>query len=172
MLEIIEPNTPDQLDAVRRLCWEYRDFLSALSPFDAKIVDSVYPVAKYQGIVDRLEQEHARPAGAIRLALVDGQPVGCGMYHQLAPDIAEIKRVFVADAARGTGAGFAIMRALIDQAKRAGYKRILMDTSKPLKAAQKLYLSLGFNTRAPYQEIPEIAKDHLLFFEMDLQGTA
>ena len=168
MLDIVEPKTPDQLDAVRRLCWEYLEFLRALSPYDAQIVDSVYPAEKYQRIVDNLEHEHAPPAGAIRLALKDGQPVGCGMYHALAPDTAEIKRVYVTDAARGTGAGYAIMNTLISLARHSGYKRILMDTSKPLKSAQKLYLSLGFQTRDPYQDVPAFAQDHLLFFEMTL----
>ena len=168
MLEITDPKTPDQLDAVRRLCWEYLDFLRALSPFDAKIVDSVYPAEKYQSIVDNLEHEHAAPAGAIRLAWKDAQPVGCGMYHAFAPDTAEIKRVYVTDSARGTGAGYALMEALISQARNTGYKRILMDTSKPLVSAQKLYLSMGFKPRGPYQDVPDIADGHLLFFELDL----
>lgn len=168
MLEIIEPKTPDQLDAVRRLCWEYHAFLRSLSAFDAKIVDCFYPTGKYQRIVDRLEHDHAPPQGAIRLAIKNNVAVGCGMYHALAPDTAEIKRVYITEPARGTGAGFAVMNSLIEQARQSGYRRILMDTSKPLRAAQKLYLSMGFVLREPYQDVPEIAQDHLLFFEMQL----
>lgn len=168
MLKIIEPETPDQLDAVRRLCWDYHAYLRALSPFDAKLVDQIYPKAKYQSLLDRLTEDHAPPSGAICLAVADGEPVGCGMYHQFSEDTAEIKRVFVSDSARGTGAGRAIMTALISQARDAQYKRILMDTSNPLKAAQSLYLSLGFKLRGPYQELPKIADGHLLFFEMPL----
>ncbi|SPF76705.1 hypothetical protein ALP8811_01719 [Aliiroseovarius pelagivivens] len=168
MLTIIEPETPGQLDAVRRLCWEYHAFLRALSSFDATLVDTIYPTEKYQNIVDNLEVEHAAPAGALRLAIKDGQPAGCGMYHGLSPDTAEIKRVYVSETARGTGAGYALMDALITQARQAGYARILMDTSKPLRSAQKLYQSMGFKLRAPYQPVPEIAEGHLLFFEMNL----
>ncbi|NDW51862.1 GNAT family N-acetyltransferase [Aliiroseovarius sp. PrR006] len=168
MLDIIEPNTPDQLDAVRRLCWEYHAYLRALSPFDAELVDAFYPREKYQKIVDNLEHEHASPGGAMRLALKEGEPVGCGMYHALDPDTAEIKRVYVTDAARGTGAGYALMEALITQARNSGFARILMDTSKPLKSAQKLYLSMGFTPRGPYQPLPEIGEGHILFFEMTL----
>ncbi|MDA5094290.1 GNAT family N-acetyltransferase [Aliiroseovarius sp. KMU-50] len=168
MLKITDPKTPDQLDAVRRLCWEYHAFLRALSPFDAKIVDAVYPAEKYQQLIENLEQEHAPPTGAIRLALNGDEVVGCGMYYPFAPDTAEIKRVYVTDAARGTGAGYAIMKSLIDTARTSGYKRILMDTSKPLESAQKLYFSMGFKARGPYQDVPEIAAGHLLFFEMKL----
>lgn len=168
MLDIINPKTPGQLDAVRRLCWEYHAYLRALSPFDAKLVDTFYPAEKYQNIVDNVEHEHASPGGAIRLAMKDGHPVGCGMYHAFAPDTVEIKRVYVNEAARGTGAGYALMDALVTQARRSGFARILMDTSKPLKSAQKLYLSMGFKLRGPYQPVPEIADGHLLFFEMVL----
>lgn len=108
------------------------------------------------------------PQGAIRLAIKNNVAVGCGMYHALAPDTAEIKRVYITEPARGTGAGFAVMNSLIEQARQSGYRRILMDTSKPLRAAQKLYLSMGFVLREPYQDVPEIAQDHLLFFEMQL----
>jgi hypothetical protein len=43
-----------------------------------------------------------------------------------------------------------------------------MDTSKPLEAAQRLYLSMGFKRRGPYQDVPPIAEGHMLYFEMDL----
>ena len=90
------------------------------------------------------------------------------MFHALEPGVAEIKRVFVNDKARGTGAGCAIMLALIEQCRDDGYGYIRMDTGKPLEAATRLYLSLGFKLRDAYSDIPEVAKDHLLFFEMAL----
>jgi GNAT superfamily N-acetyltransferase len=76
--------------------------------------------------------------------------------------------VFVRDEARGIGAGRALIQALIDQCREDGFERILMDTGTPLKAAQNLYLSMGFRLRGPYQKMPDIAKDRAIFFEMDL----
>jgi GNAT superfamily N-acetyltransferase len=168
MVEIIAPFSSVHFDAVRDLCWQYRDYLRGLSPFDAEIVENLYPTAKYTRLMDELEATHTPPNGAIRLALKDEEPVGCGMTHRLMPGTAEIKRVFVTDAARGTGAGRALMQALIEQCRTDGYERILMDTSTPLKAAQKLYLSLGFTLRGPYQDVPALADGHLVFFEMTL----
>ncbi|MFD3189697.1 GNAT family N-acetyltransferase [Sedimentitalea sp. HM32M-2] len=168
MTEIVDAQTPEHLAAVRHLCWEYRDFLRGLGPLDAQIVDLFYPKDKYARLMDRLAAEHAPPGGAIRLAMQEGVPVGCGMFHTLAPGTAEIKRVYVTQAARGTGAGRALMQALIAQCRRVGFARILMDTSKPLTAAQALYVDLGFRPRGPYQPVPEPARDRLLFFEMAL----
>ena len=168
MLEIIDPKTPDALDAVRGLCWDYLEFLKSLGGTDAQIVTLAYPQEKYSRLMDNLAEEHAPPAGGIRLALLDGAPVGCGMFHSLAPDTAEIKRVYVAPEARGSGAGRALMVALMEACRAQGFARILMDTGRPLVAAQALYLSLGFQERGPYQDVPDFARDGLLFFEMAL----
>lgn len=167
-LRVISPDTEAEIAAVRALCWEYHGFLRALSPFDAEIVDMVYPAEKYAALLDRLTEAHAPPDGFMRLALRDGAPVGCGMVHRLSPADAEIKRVYVTDSARGTGTGHALMSSLIAGCRDLGFARILMDTSRPLRAAQRLYTAMGFHPRGPYQEVPSIAEGHLLFFEMRL----
>lgn len=170
MLQIIEPETPDQFDAVRRLCWDYRDFLLSLDPRSKQIVRTFYPRDKYTAVMDAIETEHTRPNGGTRLAMLDGQAVGCGMFQTIAPGVAEIKRVFVNKTARGTGAGCALMQALIDQCREGGFDVIRMDTGKPLEAATRLYLSLGFKLRDCYYDVPEIARGQLLFFEMPLRS--
>lgn len=167
-VRIVTPQTTEDLAEVRRLCWEYRDFLVALGPYDAEIVAAIYPPDKYAAVLDGLEDEHRPPHGKMRLALRDDVPVGCGMVQTWAPGTAEIKRVYVSDAARGTGAGLALMQTLIADCRDLGFDRILMDTSKPLAAAQRLYDRLGFRRRGPYQPVPDIAADHLIYFEMQL----
>lgn len=168
MVEIVTPQTPEQFDAVRRLCWQYRDFLLAISPQSRVIAETFYPEAKYAAVMDRLEVEHAAPAGGVRLVLSRGEPVGCGMFHTLKPGIAEIKRVYLTDAARGQGAGLALMNALVRACREQGFAAIRMDTGAPLEAAQNLYDAMGFKRRDPYYEPPEIARDFLRFFEMRL----
>lgn len=167
-LRIEDPQGPEALAAVRTLCWEYLEFLRGLGGIDAEIVTQAYPPEKYARIMDDLETEHAPPAGGLRLARLDGKPVGCGMFHTLEPGTAEIKRVYVAPAARGTGAGRALMLELIAAIRARGFRRILMDTGRPLTAAQGLYTSLGFRRRGPYQEMPDWVRDNLVYFEMDL----
>lgn len=171
-LDVVIPRGEAEIAEIRRLYWEYREFLTALGPYDAEIVAAIYPTDKYAAVLDRLKDEHCPPRGVMRLALRDGAPVGCGMVQTWAPGTAEIKRVFVSGKARGAGVGLALMRALIADCRDLGFNRILMDTSKPLVAAQHLYERLGFQRRGPYQPVPDIAAGHLIFFEMVLEGPS
>ncbi|MGK7663857.1 GNAT family N-acetyltransferase [Marinovum algicola] len=140
----------------------------SLSAFDAELVTLFYPEAKYAALMEQIAESHAPPHGFIRLAMLGESSVGCGMVHSLSPGSAEIKRVYVTDTTRGIGAGYALMQSLIAECRRLHFERILMDTSKPLVAAQRLYLSLGFRLRGPYQPVPPEAEGHLLYFEMTL----
>ncbi|APE43731.1 hypothetical protein BOO69_10135 [Sulfitobacter alexandrii] len=163
---IAEADSSADLDAVRALCWDYRAALMANSESDRVITETFYPVQKYEALMRDLPVLHARPKGVILLGrTAEGLPVACGMTHALDDRSAEIKRVFVAPAARGLGIAKALCRALVAQARADGYDRVLLDTSRHLPAAAPLYRSLGFVGRGPYQEIPASALPHLLFFE-------
>ena len=133
-----------------------------------QIVETFYPKDYYAGLMTEIADAHAPPEGLLLLARLGEDPVGCGMFHRVAPDAAEIKRVYLRPEARGHGRGRALMEALIEGARTAGYDRILMDTGTPLKPAIDLYLKLGFRLRGPYQPVPEIALGHMVFFEMEL----
>lgn len=166
---ITHATAASDIAAVKELCWAYRQFLFEFTEVDRLITETFYPKPKYAALMEGLEAEHARPNGAILLArLADGTPVGCGMIHAISPDSSEIKRVFVTDRARGHGVADAICSALIDQARADGFSRMVLDTSKTLSAAQRLYTKLGFVPCAPYQSIPEDMLPHLLFYEKAL----
>ncbi|MGC1498182.1 MAG: GNAT family N-acetyltransferase [Sulfitobacter sp.] len=160
--------TPADIEAVRVLCWAYRDFLLNHSGTDRDITETFYPVDKYQRLMDGLEAEHARPQGIMLLAEVDGVAVGCGMTHAIDPQTIEVKRVFVSEAVRGQRIADRLCRALMDQARSDGYTRVVLDTSRSLIAAQRLYERLGFEKCPPYQPIPEHALPHLVFYEARL----
>jgi len=168
MIRIVKPRNDADIDAIRQLCWDYRTHLISIGGLQAEIIQAFYPQDKYETLMQSLPQVHAEPTGGMRLALRDEMPVGCGMFHEFEPGTAEIKRLFVSDEARGTGAGRALMEHLIDDCRAAGHQRILLDTAKSLTNAAALYDSLGFARRGPYQDIPELARDHLLFFELTL----
>ncbi|EBA03658.1 acetyltransferase [Rhodobacterales bacterium HTCC2150] len=169
-VDIISPRDASDIDAIKRLCWEYRDFLFAMGPQFEAMINAFYPVEKYQAVLELLETDHVPPLGTLRLALVDGVPVGCGMIQTFDAETrdAEIKRVFLNEGARGLGVGRKLMDTLIQDCRDLGFNRILMDTGVPLKAATKLYLDLGFKLRDEYQEMPEISKGNVIFFEMAL----
>ena len=167
-LSIRPAETAQDLDAVRVLCWAYRSYLLTELPQDRHVTEAFYAEAYYQELMDRLPQEHAAPNGAMMVATLGGDVVGCGMTHRLAPGICEVKRVFVNASARGHGAGRALCLALMDQARSDGYHTMRLDTSKALTAARALYTELGFVERGPYYEVPEIAHGALVFYEMAL----
>lgn len=154
--------------AVRSLCWEYRDFLMANSDRDRALTETFYIEDRYRALLEGLETYHARPQGIVMLAEIDGQPVACGMSHPLDARTSEIKRVYVRPAARGAGVAAALCRALMDQARADGFDRVVLDTSKWLAGAQRLYDKLGFTRRGPYQPIPDEVVDDLVFFELAL----
>ena len=168
MLTIITPETPAHVDAIRSLCWDYRALLFSLGGRASEVAQTYYPEDTYRAVIDSLEELHGPPSGGLRLALKDGSPVGCGMFHTLSPGIAEVKRLYVSPEARGTGCGYRLMTTLIDDCRAAGCHTLYLDTGRPLTQAIRLYESMGFKRRGPYQDVPEDTLDVLVFFEMDL----
>ena len=160
--------TKAEIDDVRGLCWAYRDYLLGFDSGMKEIVGVFYPVDAYTALMKDLVQKHARPRGEILLAKQGGQSVGCAMMHALNAEDIEIKRVFVQAQARGTGAGEALSRALIDQARRDGAHRVLLDTNANFARARRLYEKLGFQQRGPYSDIPASVLPLLVFYELIL----
>jgi GNAT superfamily N-acetyltransferase len=168
MIRIAPPASPEDWEAARRLCWDYRDFLLTMGEPHRSIVERFYPESRYSELMAELDRVHAPPTGGLQLAMNAGQPVGCGMFHTIAPGVAEIKRLFVRDAHRGTGLGRSLAEALVAQCRDQGFEMIRLDTGTQQIAARALYLDMGFVERDAYYEVPDIAQGHMWFFEMPL----
>ena len=157
-----------ELNRVRQLCWDYRQFLIDRSEAGRHVVEALYPHDKYLELMERLDQVHARPKGAIYGAFGPAEMAGCGMSYEIAPGVAEIKRVFVAPEARGNGAGRALCEALIAKVRADGYETLMLDTLKTLHQARRLYANLGFRERGPFYDVPALAEGSVTFYEMTL----
>jgi putative acetyltransferase len=64
----------------------------------------------------------------------------------------ELKRMYVVKEYRHLGIGQKLLDTAVDFAKRIGYSRILLDSSKYLEAARVLYLKNGFVDIARYND--------------------
>ena len=91
--------------AVRGLCRAYRALLAERWPDFPQFVETYYAEAGFEDLLTQLPEIHNRPTGALFVADLGGQIVGCGMTRDTGDGVCEITRVFVDDAARGHGAG-------------------------------------------------------------------
>ena len=94
------------------------------------------------------------PTGRLLLARVEGQPAGCVALRRIGPGVCEMKRLFVRPGHQGSGLGRRLATAIIDEARRAGYVTMKLDTLPTMKAALGLYESLGFQDASPYTHNP------------------
>ncbi|HEV7461246.1 MAG TPA: GNAT family N-acetyltransferase [Solirubrobacteraceae bacterium] len=92
--------------------------------------------------------EMTPPAGIFLVGYADGEAVACGGY-KVRSDGAEIKRMWVAPAARRRGVGRRLLAALEDAARAAGHRRVVLDTSAGQPEALAMYRRLG------YVEVPD-----------------
>jgi GNAT superfamily N-acetyltransferase len=149
-LEIATAQSLDDLAAVRELCRTFRCWL--FERYDEALVEGFYPAAEFEALLADLPRLHAPPEGAILLARLDGAPAGCGMLARFADGVCEMKRLFVGASARGRGVGRALCEALVETARRAGYRTMRLDTGPLHHEALALYETMGFAVRPSYYD--------------------
>ncbi|MBC7939933.1 MAG: GNAT family N-acetyltransferase [Chitinophagaceae bacterium] len=161
-ISVVVPEGTAQIEAVRELFREYAAGLGVdlcFQNFDAELATLPGP--------------YAEPAGSLLLALVDGQPAGCGALRALPdvdyPNACEMKRLYVRKPFRRFGLGRVLAQALMDRATEAGYSCLLLDTLDDMEAARGLYQTLGFSEIPPYYFNP-LAGAHYL--KADLESAA
>ncbi|HEU4334688.1 MAG TPA: GNAT family N-acetyltransferase [Candidatus Eisenbacteria bacterium] len=147
--------TPEDLETARALFREYAAGLGFGLEFQ-----------EFESEVAGLPGAYAEPEGCLLLAEVDGRPAGCVALRPHGPaGTCEMKRLYVAPAFRGLGLGGRLARAILDEARARGYRRMRLDTVPSMNAAIAVYRALGFREIAPYRLNPI---EGALFFEADL----
>jgi len=94
------------------------------------------------------------PVGVLLLAYLHSEPVGCGAvkHHPGAPS--EIKRMWVAESARGLGIGRRLLAELEARASEDGARIVRLETNRNLTEAVALYRSSGYREVAPFNDEP------------------
>jgi len=94
------------------------------------------------------------PAGFLLIARRGGEAIGCGavLLHGAAP--AELKRMWVAPEARGSGLGRRLLRTLERHAQAAGAGVLHLETNGALAEAIQLYRAEGYREVAAFSDDP------------------
>ena len=90
------------------------------------------------------------PAGLLLVASLGSEPVGCGAlkFHDDAPT--ELKRMWVAEAARGLGLGRRLLAELEAHAARGPSPVVRLETNETLVEAIALYRTAGYVEVEPF----------------------
>jgi len=94
------------------------------------------------------------PAGLLLVAYLHSEPVGCGAVKHHADAPSEIKRMWVAETARGLGIGRRLLAELEASAARSGATRARLETNRRLTEAISLYRSAGYVEVAAFNDEP------------------
>ncbi len=100
------------------------------------------------------DSEMAPPAGRFVVARLDGEPVGCGALKRVDGEAGEIKRVWVASAARGLGVARRMLRKLEAAARDMGLATLRLDTNRALTEAHALYRREGYREVERFNDNP------------------
>jgi putative acetyltransferase len=153
---IREARTAADIEQVRALFLEYQAGLGVdlcFQGFDAELAS--------------LPGKYARPAGRLLLASTESSILGVVGLRPVGGADCEMKRLYIRPAGRGAGLGKLLAHSLINEARLAGYGRILLDTLPTMSQAQALYRSMGF------VEIPAYCNNPIagtLYMALDLRG--
>ena len=142
-IQLLQATTPGEWDEARRLVREY-----------AASLDVDLSFQNFEHELEHFSTAYAAPTGAFILAEAAGDYVACIGVRRFADGIGEIKRLYVAPVARGLGLGRLLVEHIIAAAKDLGYRSLLLDTLPSMKAAQALYLSMGFQPTTAYRFNP------------------
>jgi GNAT superfamily N-acetyltransferase len=97
------------------------------------------------------------PGVFLRIDEDDGAPLACGGLREIEPADGrrmEVKHLYVAPAARGSGIGRRLLSRLEAHARAQGADWLVLDTNRTLVAAAGLYASAGFEPVPPFNENP------------------
>ena len=129
---------------------DFRESDPALSPARDLIAAMVAEMNKLYGDIEgpnvpsATPADFAQPAGTFLVGYADGEPVCAGGLKRLDEQAAEIKRMYVAPAARRRGVARALLEALEDAARARGYAVVRLDTGPRQPHAMELYRCAGY----------------------------
>jgi GNAT superfamily N-acetyltransferase len=121
--------------------------------------------------LDTLPGIYGPPLGRLLMATVDGQPAGSVALKPIDEHTVELKRLYVRPAFRGHRIGEQLVDAIVSEARRIGYRRIVLDSHISMTRAHSLYRAAGFSFVDPPADFPDRFKPVVVFMECALDGA-
>jgi ribosomal protein S18 acetylase RimI-like enzyme len=141
--KIIQAVNKNQIDEAKKLFLEYAkslDFELCFQDFDKELAE--------------LPGSYAPPDGRLYIAKYYNKTAGCIALRKFKDGVCEMKRLYVRPQFRGHNIGKKLVELLIEEARKIGYMKMVLDTVPSMQTAQKLYKSFGFHEIKPYRINP------------------
>jgi ribosomal protein S18 acetylase RimI-like enzyme len=146
-VEFSTPATPFEIEEARAIFQEYAQSIN---------VDLCFQ--NFEKEMATLPGEYVDPRGALLMARINGELVGCCALRPLDnvdyPNACEMKRLYVRKAFRKLGIGRHLVEAILDCARLAAYNCVLLDTLSDMESARALYQDLHFEEIPPFYHNP------------------
>jgi len=147
----IRQTDPSSPEAVTILEQSWR-FLDAMFPPDQRF---------------RLDMDSLRASNiTFFMATEGGMATGCAAFAQQGDDWGELKSMFVASAARGSGAAKGLLDAVELCAREKGCTTLRLESGTGLDVAHRFYEREGFHTIGPFGAYPDVPSS--VFMEKNL----
>jgi GNAT superfamily N-acetyltransferase len=114
-----------------------------LGAFEAEVA-ALYPGWTPTSGPTAAPEEFVAPAGLFLVGYDGDSPVTCGGFKRLSTSDVEVKRLYVAPEARGTGLAGVLLDTLESRARDVGYERVRLDTGDDQPTALRLYRTRGY----------------------------
>jgi GNAT superfamily N-acetyltransferase len=142
-MNICQAATAEQVAISRVLFEEYAGWLG----IDLSFQGFALELASLPG-------RYSPPAGRLLLAMAGADAAGCVAIRPLTASVCEMKRLFVRPKFRGKHVGRLLAERIVAEARSLGYQTMRLDTLPQMRAAIRIYKTLGFVPYAAYYDTP------------------
>lgn len=151
----------DNNKEIKELFLEYTKMLVENDPSFEKYLE----LQNYDSELQHLGDKYGLPYGRLYIVKVENEVAGCIGLRKVDHENCEMKRLYVRPEFRGHKIANKLVERIIDDAKRIGYKSMLLDTLPFLKGAIHLYKKFGFYEIESYNNSP---MDTSIYMKFDL----
>lgn len=138
----------DSKISIKSVSHDNADLNDLFDELDTEL-DKLYPEEAIFGLSVKKKPRNAEKFHFV-VAYLEGKPIGCGCIKPLSKFGCELKRMFVKAGHRRKGIAVKILEKLEAEARKRGYRKILLETGPYQPEAINLYKKLGFEETGPF----------------------